>query len=58
MENTSKKSMGALSLLGTDEFITHFYTAGNGYRMFSYIYSNSNTLGNTLENYSTDFQIK
>lgn len=50
--------MGALSLLGTDQFITHFYTAEIGYRMFSYIYSNSNTLGNTLENYSTDFQIK
>lgn len=45
-------------LRGTYQFITHFYKAGNVYRMFLYIYNNLNTLGNTLENYSTVFQIK
>lgn len=27
---------------------------GNVYKMFSYMYNNSNSLGNTLENYSMD----
>lgn len=30
---------------------------GNAYKMFSYMYSNSNSLGNTLENYSMDLVI-
>lgn len=30
---------------------------GNVYKMFSYMYNNSNSLGNTLENYSMDLVI-